>query len=1163
MNFLIVDASKKKAAIRSRRILSAWLPQVGEDAYLGKLSQEGLSDLVRALKATPSRNTSVAIHRIGSNGASELVTIIGNKAFFDSEGHWAFRTKGLKSRNTNDNAVLQILVELVVLAGLLHDIGKINLLFQRSLRVGFCPQPLRHEVISFVLLERMLVESGSESDKEFLSAAMSRPDSLFENLVVGDTIVLPTWLEGYQNSISAAQVEANKMVEGYFVRDDCRGDFPLMTALLWLVLTHHHPIQPAKDKGGLGNPSTWRHIQDLSGLSEAADPGLIELNEKTLLEAAPWRQKRWLAAFVRCVSALHGLLENNPTAANLVSKNYQSLAPVAHSVLRPALILGDQSASAIQWDLLRENREFKSDVLYAKSEGDPKAARPGDTLETHLISASRRSRAALNVLLGAHPHEELFSSLSETELASSSLMTATPPASSPFAWQDEASRTLAAKDISQNYFFGAVLAEPGSGKTIAGPRLMMAASGGDLRLTFAQGLRSLTQQTGKAFTDPRKIGAPEHSVATLVGDAAAKMLFSASERMDSTGRGAAQGSECLAREEEEFLTFVAESEFEPSYTWREVICPSKDINSSFKGKRSNVFSEKISNFIDRPIVVCTVDHLIPAALMLRNADVARVLRVASSDLILDELDNYQQDDLIALARLVHMHGMYGRRVLLMSGTLPQTIVAHLYQAWLEGIKLHKLMTGATRPVTAILASNRTPLKVLHEMEPTEFDEASLKFAKELAAAIDDKGSKVRAAALPIERLEGWESAVLTGCMALHRDNCVPDPETGKHFSAGFVRFNKVARAQALATHLLSAEMPLDTEVRVVCYHSRYPAIVRYMIERFMDKALSRADDPIPQHKLIREALAGSTKQNLILIVCTTSIEETGRDHDFDWAIAEPSSARSLSQCAGRIKRHRAHNPSCPNLLVLSTTIAALESPGNRPYGRAGIQDDDYFKETDHWLQRAPRPNSKLSQDLSAVGIPATPGDGAVTLEAEELLPSAFWGRYLTTAQTLTTPTCYEENRLGSLEYIGLQRRLAGMGRHDSLAALLRPSPNSNLWFDVRHARLWGFRKSKMQEIEVCMGGVSPDTFYLIDEETGLPSNRIVRHATVSFKHPERALLTELCDIEDAVSQFCKDSKCEWRVSSAVLGKMSLRKPYSHRGESLQFSYHPLIGAAHS
>lgn len=43
---------------------------------------------------------------------------------------------------------------------------------------------------------------------------------------------------------------------------------------------------------------------------------------------------------------------------------------------------------------------------------------------------------------------------------------------------------------------------------------------------------------------------------------------------------------------------------------------------------------------------------------------------------------------------------------------------------------------------------------------------------------------------------------------------------------------------------------------------------------------------------------------IVFIVVATPVEEVGRDHDFDWAIIEPSSMHSIIQTAGRVNRHR-------------------------------------------------------------------------------------------------------------------------------------------------------------------------------------------------------------------------------------------------------------------
>jgi len=75
----------------------------------------------------------------------------------------------------------------------------------------------------------------------------------------------------------------------------------------------------------------------------------------------------------------------------------------------------------------------------------------------------------------------------------------------------------------------------------------------------------------------------------------------------------------------------------------------------------------------------------------------------------------------------------------------------------------------------------------------------------------------------------------------------------------------------------------------------------------------------------RQVLHNSKTQHHVFIVLGTSVVEVGRDHDYDWAIAEPSSLRSLIQLAGRIQRHRQQKPSCANLLVLNQNIRALHN----------------------------------------------------------------------------------------------------------------------------------------------------------------------------------------------------------------------------------------------
>ena len=50
-----------------------------------------------------------------------------------------------------------------------------------------------------------------------------------------------------------------------------------------------------------------------------------------------------------------------------------------------------------------------------------------------------------------------------------------------------------------------------------------------------------------------------------------------------------------------------------------------------------------------------------------------LLRLADSDLVLDEVDSYAPDALVAVLRLVQVAGMLGRSVICASATLPQPV----------------------------------------------------------------------------------------------------------------------------------------------------------------------------------------------------------------------------------------------------------------------------------------------------------------------------------------------------------------------------------------------------------------------------------------------------------------------------------------------------------
>ena len=65
------------------------------------------------------------------------------------------------------------------------------------------------------------------------------------------------------------------------------------------------------------------------------------------------------------------------------------------------------------------------------------------------------------------------------------------------------------------------------------------------------------------------------------------------------------------------------------------------------------------------------------------------------------------------------------------------------------------------------------------------------------------------------------------------------------------------------------------------------------------------------------------------------MEEVGRDHDFDWAVVEPSSYRSIIQLSGRIRRHRIGEITTPNIALMQYNYKAFKANDE--------EDRAYFK----------------------------------------------------------------------------------------------------------------------------------------------------------------------------------------------------------------------------
>lgn len=171
----------------------------------------------------------------------------------------------------------------------------------------------------------------------------------------------------------------------------------------------------------------------------------------------------------------------------------------------------------------------------------------------------------------------------------------------------------------------------------------------------------------------------------------------------------------------------------------------------------------------------------------------------------------------------------------------------------------------------------------------------------------------------------------------------------------------------------------------MAYHSRQVLLLRSKQEQHLDHILKRKEKAGEQaaafsDEVIRQHLDSTNDENVIFILVATPVEEVGRDHDFDWAIVEPSSYRSIIQLSGRVLRHRKRDVDIqkPNIALLQYNLkglhrakVAFEKPGfevNSAKGNFILETKNLSEliDPEHLQQINAIPRIKANQPLQSI-----------------------------------------------------------------------------------------------------------------------------------------------------------------------------------------------------
>jgi hypothetical protein len=144
------------------------------------------------------------------------------------------------------------------------------------------------------------------------------------------------------------------------------------------------------------------------------------------------------------------------------------------------------------------------------------------------------------------------------------------------------------------------------------------------------------------------------------------------------------------------------------------------------------------------------------------------------------------------------------------------------------------------------------------------------------------------------------SVIFEAILEKHSTEFNIDEKTGKQVSFGVVRIANISPCVGMTKYLLDIDLPEDFEIRTMAYHSQQFLVMRNEQEKHLDSVLKKQKNgkSLFDQSEIRQHLDNIKAKNVIFVLVATPVEEVGRDHDFDWAVVEPSSYRSFIQIAG-------------------------------------------------------------------------------------------------------------------------------------------------------------------------------------------------------------------------------------------------------------------------
>lgn len=692
-------------------------------------------------------------------------------------------------------------------------------------------------------------------------------------------------------SIEQAFSDLPKIINGNSKPDWLKKGLSSYKDLVELLISSHHGLFAPDEKINWPTPSQ-SHIRDTSSSqTEHQKP----FNATSIHHQIDPVIKEALKALKR--------VENKSCEL----KNFIGFYRAAGVIGRVALIFADHMISSQDYNL-----KLGKDLLWANTSAKGIGNQP---LDWHLKEVAYQAN---NVVYQIHRLPSDLEGLSESTV--SQILKPVPKKLERFLWQNQAVQTIEQVGTNldaDNPLLIFNIAQTGAGKTVGNLKALVAlhrSQGKESRISIGLNLRSLSLQTGEALSDTTGIN--ESEMAVVIGDSDFEKLH----------KQALSNKEQFVDSDEnpkEIQDYVIGGEGFYTPEWMNFLAKNKK-QCSIQGS---------------PLLVSTIDYLVASGEPdQQGRHVSAFFRVAGSDLILDEIDGYEPKALIAVCRVIQMATMMGRNIVCASATLSKPVADLIFRAYQTGLIMREGLLSKSFKSNLVIINDLTSPEVV-TTSSGDLEALNKGFDKALKRFLAKIPEKTKVPYLvDFERSESeFLSGIVQSINSLHLNNHIE--HEGKKISVGLVRIANIKTAVKVARYL--SENLKDS--RIGCYHANDFVINRFHKERLLDEILTRkGENPntaLLENKIVQKAIQSSDSEDLKLVVVATPVEEIGRDHDFDWAVIEPSSMSSIIQSAGRVNRHRNNPVTSPNIGILRFNYSESVRKGDC-FTRPGLESGE-------------------------------------------------------------------------------------------------------------------------------------------------------------------------------------------------------------------------------